>query len=289
MNTKIFATVSVLTLVMVMPAYAAENTQPAGNNTVRERSQNQQKLPHYTEEQTKRGLENTKENVSDAADDAIKAVKDTYDDIKASLIGDDATNDNFSTITIDSRQTANGMIGKTVYNQRTEAVGTLHDILVDRNGQAQKVIVADGEMWGMGKKVAFNYDLVTRRNQDGDIIAPISEATTKQAVAFSYDKKDVGKDVFVIPADTYSVRELLSGDLVNARGENVANVDNISFLNGRANQLIVGFDKVLGIVGGKKAAIAYGDPQLVRDGTGYDFKLSSNRTAQLEAYKKAIN
>ncbi len=65
----------------------------------------------------------------------------------------------------------------------------------------------------------------------------------------------------------------------------MAEIDNISFKAGHASQLIVGFDKVLGL-GGKSAVLHYDNAKLVHNGDDLDFKLSDAHAAQFESYKK---
>ncbi|HEY8190400.1 MAG TPA: hypothetical protein VIF12_06915, partial [Micavibrio sp.] len=61
---------------------------------------------------------------------------------------------------------------------------------------------------------------------------------------------------------------------------------NISFKGGRADNLIVGFDKIMG-VGGDRAALAFADVSLVPDGSeAYDFQLTTDQAAQFEAFKQ---
>lgn len=210
-----------------------------------------------------------------------------YQDVKAALLNDSKSG-SFQTLIIDERQTASGMIGSTVYNTNGDAVGKVHDIILDETGRADRVIIADGEVFGMGKKVAFNYDVVTTRSLEGDVIAPITEDTIKRAVEFSYDRAETNKNVQVIPSTSRSVAKLLDANVLNDQNEKVGSVDNIAFKNGRASELIVGFDKVLGM-GGKKAAIAYQDATLVRHGNGdsYDYKLDTQKTAQFNQYTRS--
>ncbi|HRQ60073.1 MAG TPA: PRC-barrel domain-containing protein [Alphaproteobacteria bacterium] len=225
-------------------------------------------------------------DVERAWEDIKADTSETYENIKAVFI-DDSEGSVAKNVEIDSRHTAAGMIGKPVYNGSKERVGTLKDIIVDAGGEARMIVVADGEFPGFdGKLVAFDYNVVFRQNAEGDLIAPISETTLDKAAEFSYDLKESGDSkVRVIPTNSYSVAALLDGQVINPQGENVAEIDNISFKNGRASQLIVGFDKVLGL-GGKHAAIDYSDAKLVRTDGQLDFQLSASHAAQFEVYKK---
>lgn len=222
------------------------------------------------------------------AKEAWKAIKkeaaETYQDIKAVFI-----DQNNQTVVINTRHTATGMIGKPVYNAKDERVGTVKDVIVDADGNADMVVIADGEFPGFdGKLVAFDYDMISRQDKDGDVIAAMSEGTIERAAEFSYDMSATadGK-VRVIPDRGYSVAKLLSGKLVDPQGDEVADIEDISFKNDKAAYLIVGFDKTLGL-GGKTAALNYDATRIVSKGDEIDFKLTAKQADRFEAYKKTV-
>lgn len=268
MNTNLIATVSLIALLASAPVMADTTKTSADVKT--------------------------SGSVSTDIDRAWKDIKEdtsqAYDNIKGVFI-DDSADSVAKPVVIDSRHTATGMIGKPILNGNKERVGTLKDIIVDANGEARMIVVADGGFPGFdGKLVAFDYSLISRQNAEGDLIAPLSETNIDKAAEFSYDLKE-SSDVKlrIIPTNGFSVAALLDGQMINAQGENVAEIDNISFRNGKANQLIVGFDKVLGL-GGKNAVIDYADAKLVRNEGQLDFQLSPSHAAQFEVYKKtAVN
>lgn len=269
MKTKILATVSALALLAATPAFAETKVE--------------------TKTGVKADVENAwqdiKQDTSKAYENAKAGTKEAYEDIKAVFIDDEAGNDS-STVTINSRNTATAMLGKAVYNGKDERIGTIKDIIVDANGKAHLVVIGDGEFPGIsGKLVAFDYSVIANRNPDGNVIAPLTEETIDQAAAFSYEAKDANDKTRVIPSNGFSVARLIDGDLVNEKKESVAAIDNISFKNGAASQIIIGFDKVLGM-GGKHAALDFNAARLVRDGNDLDFQLSANQAAAFESYKK---
>lgn len=218
----------------------------------------------------------------DIKDDSAAA----YEDIKAVFIDEENTSGQFTDITINSRTTATGMIGRDVVNGNGDKVAKIEDIILNENGNAAMVVVADGGVLGLGAKLAaFDYNNISSRTENGDVIMPLTEQSIDQAAAFSYDEKDAGEKVRVMPANGYSVKKLLDADLVDPTNEKVAEVDNISFRGGEASQLIVAFDQVLGL-GGKKAAMDFDDAKLVRADDNLDFQLNANQAAQFENYKK---
>lgn len=268
MNKTILAAVPVLALVtsVALPLPAAAQNAPA------ERRAAEQSTTGDIQKDAKEAWRNIKHDASEA-----------YEDIKAVLV-----EENNKPVVISTRHTAHGMIGKAVYNGNKEHVGTVKDIVVDGNGKAAMLVIADGVFPGFdGKLVAFDYGVISRLDAEGDVIAPISEEAIEKAAEFSYDRnaRADGK-VRVIPDNGYSISALLDGDLVDPEGDDVADIDDISFKNGQAVDVIVSFGKVIGM-GGHKAVLGYKTAELVRDGDDLDLRLNATQAAQFENLKKA--
>lgn len=228
-----------------------------------------------------------KKDIENAWDDVKEDTSEAYKDIKAALINENEQDMNVTKVTINSRTTAAGMIGQPVYNNE-ERVGKIDDIIVDQNGKAMMVIVADGDFFGTGKLAAFDYARMVKADTNGDIVMPLTEDTIDQAVEFSYNREDRSDNVSVVPSNGYRASELLDGQLTNAKGEVLGQIDDIHFSGGTAAHLIVGFDQVLGL-GGEKAALTYGSAKIVPDGDDeHDFQLNTARTAQFESYKNTV-
>lgn len=259
MKTKLLAAASAIALLIGTPALAADDSMQDGWN-------------------------DTKKSASDMGDDISRGARKTYNDIHAALIDADP-NTKIETLTINENQTVGGLLGKNITNAKGETIGKVHDIILDQNGNANMVIVADGDFFGMGKKAAFDYSIVTKREKSGDVIAPLTEEMIDQAVEFSYDNNANGDNLRMMPRDAYSANELLGGQLVRPNGESIADIDNITLESGRAHQLVVGFDKVIGM-GGKKAVLGFRDAKIIKDGDEYDFQLSDAQAAQFDSYKK---
>ena len=268
MKNKILATVSVIALMGTLPALAETAKTQTGIKTEASTTGN-------IVEDAKVAIGNIKSDTAEA-----------YDEIKATLIGKETADKNMPVV-IDSRKTANGIIGHHVYNEKHESLAKVTDIILGKDGKASMIVVSDG-MFGMGKKAAFDYSAITRVEKDGDVIMPLSEESIKNAASFSYNKVNKGDNKMrVIPDNGYSVDRLLRGRLLNQNKEPVADIENISFKNGIANQLVVGFDKTLGL-GGEKAVLSYNDATIIRNGNALDFQLSADKAARFEAYKKAL-
>src|SRR5690606_18333733 len=128
-------------------------------------------------------------------------------------------------------------------------IATVKDIILDKNGKAVLVIVSDGGVLGIGDKVAaFNYSKVVAQKPDGNVVMSLSQDMVNHAKDFSYDQKDWAK-AKVIPQGSLSVNSLLEGNMLNSKGEKVADIENIYLRNSDASQIIVGFNKTLGVGG----------------------------------------
>lgn len=184
---------------------------------------------------------------------------------------------------------ATGMIGSPVINYKNERVGTVKDIIVNKDGEADMLVIADGEFPGFdGKLVAYNYSDVFKKDAEGDVLAPISENMINRAAEFSYTP-DTGKSmVRNIPEGGYSVEKILKGDVLNSNDEKVGSVEDIYFKGGRADLVIIGFDKVLGM-GGSKVAANYQPADIIFDGDSLHVELTAQQSVALSNYKKATS
>lgn len=270
MRNKILSAISFMALVAAMPALA--QTAKSQTQINAEKSTNGASAADTKKTTVWEGMK------TDTAE--------AYEKIKATIIGDGDVEHNVPVV-IDSRTTAAGIIGHKVYNEKHEDVAKVTDIILDNNGQAVMVVVSDSSFLGLGKDAAFDYSAITRVESDGDVIMPLTERIIEDAASFSYNREDVNDDTRVMPNDGYSVARLLKGRLLNQRREAVADIENISFQNGRASQIIVGFDKTLGF-GGERAVFSYNDAQIVRNGDALDFQLSTDKSTQFEVYKNSI-
>ncbi|MFP4097157.1 MAG: PRC-barrel domain-containing protein [Alphaproteobacteria bacterium] len=236
----------------------------------------------------KQAWQNTKEDMSQAAENVSEATKETYKNIKSTLTDDkDATT---NSVKINRRMTASGIIGQPVYNKNGDRVAKVEDIILNRNGEAIMVVLVDGEWTGLGKMAAFDYNLMTNRSAQGDVIAPLTEEMITNAASFSYDREDYSNTVKVIPSNGYSMTELLDAQLVNPQGEKMAEIDNISLQNGEAKRLIVEYGDMMGI-GGNRVALNYDSVELVPNGRDneLDFELSTAQARYFENFKNTSN
>lgn len=279
MTKTLFTAVSAIAILSAGPTLAADdahNMKP-GSQAAADASTGS------ISKDAKKAWENTKDDVSEAANKIGDAAKETYKDAKQALHDSDDSA-KISGIQIDPRRTADGMIGEPVYNADGERVAKVHDIILDSNGQATMVVLADGDFTGLGKLVAFDYNILAKRSSDGDMIVPLDEAMIDNAASFSYDRSEYSNKVRVIPSNGYSAAELLDGKLVDPQGEKLAEIDNLVLRNGQASQIIVGYNQMLGM-GGKQAALPFQEAELSRHQDSMNFKLSANETRDFKAYK----
>lgn len=281
MNYKILTAVSALALMSASQVAVAQNdSMYAKPRFVRANAANNPDTPPaaiITKEDIKRGWEDTK-----------KAATETAEDIEYSILSDEP---NVADTKISVRATTKGLLDRPVYSANNKHIGTMKDIIIDREGNAILAVVSEAKMLDLGaKETAFDYGMVLRRDDKGDVVMPVTEETIKNAREFSYNLNDSGKEnMRTIPMGGYSVEKLLKAHVVNPAGESVASVDNITFRGGHIDALIVGFDKVMGM-GGKQAALHFSDVKMLDRADGnVAFQMTASQAAQFEAFKQSAS
>lgn len=275
MRFKILTSVSVVALLFGMQVAVAQVNTTVDTST----------RTSVTAEEDKSFVDNMK----DALTKTKENITGTTDEVTYTLFSNE--NDQGAEVTIDARATADGMLDTPVNNAAGERVGTLKDIILDDKGEAVLAVVSDAEFIDLGaKEAAFDYALVARRDKGGDVVMPLTEETINSATAFSYDMNTANDaKIRTIPANGYSVEKLLGADILGPNNETVGSVDNIIFREGRADTVIVGFDKTLNM-GGKKAALSFQDLQLVKKNeTDVNFQLTASQAAKFETFKEGVS
>jgi sporulation protein YlmC with PRC-barrel domain len=197
-----------------------------------------------------------------------------------------STQNNLEPVLISRNQTAHGLIGEDVINNQGQKIATVKDIILDRDGKAILVVVSDHGFLGIGSKVAaFDYSRVFTQNPDGNVVMGLSQDMVDRAADFSYDQKDWAK-AKIIPNGSVSVKNLLNGVVFDNNGKKVADVDNIYLRNSEAAQVIVSFNKTMGM-GGELAALNYDDLQKIQKNKDIDFKLTPKQSAQFANFKES--
>jgi sporulation protein YlmC with PRC-barrel domain len=291
MNKLFLTAVSTLAIATAMPALASaetsmnKNTRAGVNMDAEiERTHNQQDNAVVTEQELEQTWNNTKENVREGANSLGNAVGNMVDDTTAAVSGIGSTDAEMNAA-INSEMTANNLIGKTVVNSQGDAVASVKDIIIDRNGNATHVILSDGEWMGLGKTAAYDFSILNNMDADGNIVASLTEEQIDRAANFSYTETNQ-EDVVVMPASSYSVAQLLDAELMAQDNEALAEVDNVSFTGSKADQIILGYNKLLGM-GGEQMALDFKSARLSKS-TNSDIDLSLG-AADTAAFKARIN
>lgn len=253
--------------------------------------------PSYAEMKSPNEVRSEESSTGSIKTDAKNAMKDIKHDakiigknIEAFFLSEDVKIPAKKMI-LEQVSSASGMIGARVFNYKSERVGTVKDIIIDGQGNADMIVIADGEFPGFdGKLVAYKYSDMVSHNigkVGGDVISPITEKNIDKASEFSYESKTGDSLVRYIPDGGYSVAKILTANILNDTNQKVGTVSDIYFKQGKADLIIIGFDKVLGL-GGYKGATAYNASKVMFDGDNLTVQLSENQSASLVNYKKMV-
>lgn len=290
--TKTFlSAVSAMAIMVAAPAYADSqmtNDQSANQTQAEQRTDQQGSMPTMTQEDIKEGWNDTKNAVSETAEDVKEGTQEAYQNIKGTLVNGEKSAKKVENVQINPKSTAAVLIGQTVYNDNGDRVAQVNDIIMDEDGNASLIVLGDGDFTGLGKTAAFDYDMITNKTAEGDLIAPLTEEKLAQAKSFSYDRSEKNANTEVIPEEGYSVAEMLDSQVVTPAGEVLAEIDNIVIKDGDAQQIIVGFGDIAG-VGGQQAVLNYSDLEVVEHDNAMDFQLSEAHAEQFKNYKKTVS
>lgn len=187
----------------------------------------------------------------------------------------------FAVQTLTPQLTAAAIIGQPLYNSANQKIGTVRDIILDQSGKAETIVVSNAIIPGFESAfTAFDYNSVAAQSVDGSVILALPDQALKQARIFEYGEGNQP----VTPG--YSTAQILDAELFNPQNESVAQIDNISLVNGQAKDLIIAFDQVLGF-GGKKATMDFQSAKIINESEGVSFQLSAAQASQLENFKNA--
>lgn len=276
MSNKILMGASFLAMLAAFPAFAAETKTEAqikAETTGAKIERNMEEAGATIEEKAKQAGNAIEEKTEDAG----RAVKEKYSEMKA-YFTDDKDVKAVTSVNVMNRLTADKIIGAKVLDPQGKDIGDVNDILVDAEGDAERVIINDGGVLGLGGKLAsFDYDVIEGATADADIVVKLTDASVKGAQSFD-DK--------AIPAELYSVKKIIGSKVVDAEGKAVAKVDTVAFDEDDADYLIVTSNSILGM-GGERSALDFEALDLSKVQDKYTFKLNTQQTAQFEAHKDA--
>jgi sporulation protein YlmC with PRC-barrel domain len=268
MTKTILMGVSVLALLAAFPAFAETNAAP-------------NKVEPSVGQRLENAADTAGQKIENAAHEAKEATKNAYSDLKSYFNDDDDMT--VGSVNVMQKNTADALIGTSVQDGNGKTLGTIHDIIVDAEGDAEWVIIEDGGTMGIGSKLAaFDNDIIEGYNKDKDVVVKLTEQQLKSAKKFDYKPQS---GYTTVPAGQYSVSKLMDADVLGPDGKKVADVDTLAFEDDDAEYVIVTFNTVLGM-GGDKAALNMDALDIITDQNGdYDFKLNQKQTAQFESYK----
>ncbi len=225
--------------------------------------------------------------ITEAVQAATDSAKEAYEKIKAAMVSDNEDKE-IKYVTIDTRMTALGILGQSIVNNEAVALGTAEDIILNADGKADAIIITHGGYFKFGSKTAaFDYDLVMRRESDGDVVMPLTTEAVDKAKAFSYDRANASDKIRVMAESAMSVKELLKGSLMDHAGNVVAKTENIYFKDGQASRVIFSFDQTMGM-GGEKVTIDYAGLQHVKAEDMHHFKMNEKQSMQFENFRKTV-
>lgn len=267
---------SVIALSMTTAAMAEES--------MTKRTAEQGAMPEVSEQELENAWDDTKETASDAAQSVSNAVEDAYNNVKGVFQNDNNATAEFGMTVVETDIMASELIGSPVYNLNGDRVAKVSDVILNRNGEALMVILADGDFTGLGKLAAFDYSMVTRRTEDGEILAPLTEEMIDTATSFSYDRNSMSETIRTIPEYGYSVSQMMDAELTSPNGDSLATVKDITIENGNATYVVYNFGSTLG-VGGHDAVLKFNEADIVRIENGISLRLSEQETAMFKDMK----
>lgn len=217
------------------------------------------------------GWENTKEAVSNAADDVSNAAQDAYAETKAWF---DTDTDIDTYVEANNRLTSERLIGKDLVDSNGDKVAQIDDLVIDGNGTLNGAILSYGGVAGIGaREVMADYASLGRINADGRVSTNLTTASLDGYPNFDKDNMNAG---------LFLASDLAQSDIVSPDREEIAEVENIVIENGLATKLVVSY--LDGVVP-EKAMIDFTDAEIVMDEDNEaTFELSMNEASQLKAF-----
>ncbi|GEM_PF-2985516 len=200
------------------------------------------------------------------------------------LIKDRFIGPEVSYITVNPGASAEEILGKFVYNTAGEEIASVDDIIINDSGQATMVIVSEGGFMGLGEKLAaFDYNLVTRRDPDGDVIMPLDKQALARAIEFSYEADPDDATTLVMPATSYRLSEILDAELIDPLGSEVAEVEDATLAEGLVEYIVFDLEDTTGIED-DMIAMPYDDLAKTETKGDLDFQMTSEQTRSLEEF-----
>jgi sporulation protein YlmC with PRC-barrel domain len=95
-----------------------------------------------------------------------------------------------NTQTMNNQISASALLNENVVNANNEAIGDINDVLLDKSGKVDSVIVGVGGFLGMGEKnVALDFDQLKFTNTGDDLVVTSDATKETLQAAPAYDTK----------------------------------------------------------------------------------------------------
>lgn len=270
MKNKLMITASAIILMGVAPAIAENNNQSTPNMSTVSESELEQGWEN-TKEFTSETWQDTKDTVSNVADEVSDASMDAYNETRAVL---DMNTDIDAYVENDTRVTADTVIGQDVFNQQNETIANVSDFVVDENGQVQGLIISYGGVLGVGnKEIMLDFDTFKARADNSGYVTQLTKTNMDNYPAFNFAQ---------LSRPMHLATNLMDASIVNPSMNELAEVDNIVIENGNATKLVISY--MDGIVP-EKAMIDFTDASIILDADqDVHFELSMNQTQKFRNF-----
>ena len=222
--------------------------------------------------------------------DAKESVSDLAADIKFSVLSNENKNPKFDQKTISGRYTAEGLIGSSIKNANGDTVGRIDDIVVDRAGKAQYVVVSEASFLKVADKLAaFPYSSIVAQEKDGDVIMPLTEKMIEGARPFTYDPRETKEGKISIAPSSLRVSKLMDAEVMDPRKAVDADVENITFRNGKIDYVVFDIDEKRGMTD-DRAAVSFGNLEVspVAENDA-EFRLSAAQSKSFESHLASVD
>lgn len=140
-------------------------------------------------------------------------------------------------VKIHQNTTAQDLLGKDVYDAFGNKIARLKDIIIDSQGQSKKIALSECYVFGYCKRPAFfDYKHVVSQ-PGGKIVTDL----TKKDIETAKKPSTTLSGTLLSPGD-YSLAKMMKDGLADAKGQKIAAIENIRFVDGKVTQVVVGFD-----------------------------------------------
>ncbi len=166
------------------------------------------------------------------------------------------------------------VLNSSVEDENNSSVGTVYDILVDRQTGMSTAVILNGKNNYRGIDLsAIHFTEVARQDASGDISLSLDKHSLESSPSFRYDNLPEGRYV--------SLRSLENGKVLDDRGKEAGLIDAVTYYNGSARNIVFTVPAVSSEASGKTFVIPYQDVTVVALEKQNAIQLDKNQTAAL--------